>query len=81
MENLFEEKIIEVASGTKYVVIKQTIYDNKVYLLANELIDEETPSDTMAILRVDTKEENVLISLERDNVILNELSKRFAAIM
>mgnify|MGYP007022372295 CR=1 FL=1 len=41
MENLFEEKIIEVASGTKYVVIKQTVYNNKVYLLANELIDEE----------------------------------------
>ena len=37
--NLFEEKVIEVGENTKYYVLKQLIYNNKMYLFANELID------------------------------------------
>lgn len=76
--NLFEEKVIEVGENTKYYVIKQTIYNNQMYLFANELIDEENPSDTLAILRVDTNDESVLITLEKDEKVLDELLKKFS---
>lgn len=79
--NLFEEKVIEVGENTKYYVLKQTIYNNKMYLFANELVDEETPSDTLAILRVDTNDENVLISLEKDEKVLGELLKMFSTLI
>ena len=77
--NLFEEKVVEVQNGTQYAVLKQTIYNDKMYLFANELVDEETPSDTMAILRVDVDGENVTVTLEKDektiNVLLNQFSE------
>ncbi|MBO5095459.1 MAG: DUF1292 domain-containing protein [Bacilli bacterium] len=76
--NLFEEKVIEVGENTKYYVLKQLIYNNKMYLFANELVDEETPSEVMAILRVDTNENNVLITLENDENLINELLKKFS---
>lgn len=76
--NLFEEKVIAVGENTKYYVLKQTIYNNKMYLFANELVDEETPSEVMAILRVDTNENSVLITLEKDENLINELLKKFS---
>lgn len=79
--NLFEEKIINVGEKTKYYVIKQTVYKENLYLLANELIDEETPSDTIAILRVDNKEDDLMIALEKDEKILNELLNIFSELI
>ena len=75
---LFEEKVIKVGENTKYYILKQTIYNNKVYLFANELIDDDTPSDILAILRVDTNDENVLITIEKDEKTLEELLKQFS---
>lgn len=81
MENIFEEKVIELKDNTKYCVIKQTIYNDKIYLLANELVDDETPSDTLAILRVDTTEDKMLFTLEGNQTIVNELLNIFAELL
>ena len=70
--------LTDLEKNTKYYVLKQLIYNNKMYLFANELVDEETPSEVMAILRVDTNENNVLITLENDENLINELLKKFS---
>lgn len=74
---LFEEQVIKVGDDTQYYVLKQTIYNGQIYLFANELKDEETPSDTMAILKVDNSTSQINIVIERDKKVLVDLIRIF----
>lgn len=78
---IFEEKIIEVENGKKYYVIKQLLHNNILYLLVNELENEETPSDTIAILKVSSNVDGVIFTLEKDEIILKELLQKFSDLM
>lgn len=83
MENnsLFEEKVIEVGDNTLYYVVKQTLYNGKIYLFANELKDENTPTEYMAILRVDNNDDKIIIALEKDDNIINPLIEIFSNLL
>lgn len=69
----FEDKVFEVDNKNNYYVLKQTLYDNKIYLFANKLKDEETPSEEMAILRVDNEEDGLYVVHETDESKLKDL--------
>lgn len=79
--NLFEEKIIEVGGKTEYYILKQIIHNGKMYLFGNELADEDTPTENMAILKVEPVEDDVLISLESDESLINELLVKFSELL
>ena len=83
MENnsLFEEKVIEVGDNTLYYVVKQTLYNGKIYLFANELKDENTPTEYMAILRVDNNDDQIIIAMEKDDNIINPLIEIFSNLL
>lgn len=83
MENnsLFEEKVIEVGDNTLYYVVKQTLFNGKIYLFANELKDENTPTEYMAILRVDNNDDKIIISMEKDDNIINPLIEIFSNLL
>ncbi len=83
MENnsLFEEKVIEVGDNTLYYVVKQTLYNGKIYLFANELKDENTPTEYMAILRVDNNDDKIIIAMEKDDNIINPLIEIFSNLL
>lgn len=76
--NLFEEKIVEVENEKKYYIIKQILYKDDLYLMANELIDEETPGEEIAILKVDNSQNALSFSLEKNDIILKELLEQFS---
>lgn len=83
MENnsLFEEKVIEVGDNTLYYVVKQTLYNGKIYLFANELKDENTPTEYMAILRVDNNDDKIIIAMEKDDNVINPLIEIFSNLL
>lgn len=83
MENnsLFEEKVIEVGDNALYYVVKQTLYNGKIYLFANELKDENTPTEYMAILRVDNNDDKIIIAMEKDDNIINPLIEIFSNLL
>lgn len=80
-ETSFEEKIIEVNDVDNYYVLKETIFNGKIYLMANKLIDEETPSQEMAILRVDNEPDGLYVSLEKDAEVLSNVAKIFQSLL
>lgn len=76
-ETSFEEKVIEVNDKDNYYVVKETIYAGKIYLFANKLVDEETPSEEMAILRVDNESDGLYVAVETDENKLKDIIKIF----
>ena len=74
---LFEGKIVEINDKLNYYVIKQTLYNNIIYLLGNEMIDDETPSEDLAILKVVNQPNGLGVSFENDENIQQELLKIF----
>ena len=78
---LFEGKIVELNDKLNYYIIKQTIYNNSIYLFGNELIEEETPSENVAILKVENKPEGLFIRYENDENIQQELLGIFSKLL
>ena len=83
MENkeLFEGKTVEINNKINYYIVKQTIYNNNIYLFGNELIDEDTPSDDYAILRVENKPDGIFVQYENDEKIQQELLQIFSNLL
>ena len=79
MENSvsFEGKIVEINDKLNYYIILQTIYNNSIYLFGNELIDEETPSENVAILKVINQPDGLGVVFENDENLQQELFEIF----
>lgn len=80
-ETSFEDKVIEVNNVDNYYVIKETIFNGKIYLMANKLVDEETPSEEIAILRVDNESDGLYVTLENDKEILSSVAQIFQKLL
>ena len=76
---MFEDKIVEVNDKDNYYVIKQTMYNNNIYLFTNLMKDEETPGEEYFVLRVENDGERLKMVVETDAAILAELTKIFDA--
>lgn len=74
----FEGKVVEVNDKLNYYIIVQTFYNNSIYLFGNELIDEETPSENVAILKVVNQPDGLGVVFENDETIQQELLKIFS---
>ena len=74
---MFEDKIVEVNDKDNYYVIKQTMYNNNIYLFTNLMKDEETPGEEYFVLRVENDGERLKMVVETDAAILAELTKIF----
>ena len=83
MENndLFEGKIVEINNNLNYYIIKQTIYNNTIYLFGNELIDDETPSENVAILKVENNPNGLFVRYENDEKIQQVLFEIFSKLL
>lgn len=77
MDTSFEERIVEIDNGKKYYVIKQLISDNNIYLLANLLVDEDTPSEEFSIIKVINFEDGLKLKIEDDEEQLPKLLDKF----
>ena len=75
---MFEDKIVEVNDTDNYYVIKQTMYNNNIYLFTNKMIDEETPSEEYYVLRVENNGERLKMIVETNDAVLADLTKIFA---
>ena len=80
MENAasFEGKIVEINDKLNYYILTQTVFNNTIYLFGNELIDEETPSENVAILKVVNQPDGLGIAFENDENIQQELLPIFS---
>ena len=80
MENAasFEGKIVEINDKLNYYIITQTLFNNTIYLFGNELIDDETPSENVAILKVINQPDGLGIAYENDEAIQQQLLEIFS---
>ena len=78
MDTSFEEKVVELDNNTNYYVIKQIISNGDIYLLANLLKDEETPSEDFSILKVINADKGLKMVLEEDEQKLEVLLQKFS---
>ena len=83
MENSasFEGKIVEINDKLNYYILAQTLFNNTIYLFGNELIDEDTPSENVAILKVINQPDSLGIAYENDENIQQELLPIFSKIL
>ena len=80
-ETLFEGKVVEINDKLNYYIIKQTIYNDSIYLFGNELIDDETPSENVAILKVENKPEGLFVRYENDENLQQALLAIFSEML
>ena len=64
---MFDDKIVEVNDKDNYYVIKQTMFNNSIYLFTNLMEDEETPSEEYYVLRVENNGEKLDAKHENTN--------------
>ena len=81
MSNSFEDKVVEINDNINYYIIKQTIYNGQLYLFGNELIDEDTPSENVAILKVINNSDGLGVTYENDENIQRELLAIFSKLL
>ena len=82
MEGMFEGKIVEINDKINYYIIKQTMYNNSIYLFGNELAeDEETPTENVAILKVENKPDGLFVRYENDEAVQQELFQIFSKLL
>lgn len=81
MDNMFENKVIEINDKLNYFIIKQTIYNDQMYLFGNELIDDDTPSENVAILKVVNGSDGLGITYEDDENLQKELLNIFSNLL
>jgi len=81
MNNSFEDKVVEINDNINYYIIKQTIYNGQLYLFGNELIDEDTPSENVAILKVINNSDGLGVTYENDENIQRELLAIFSKLL
>lgn len=80
MNSNFENKIVQVADGTKYYIVKELIFNEKVYLIANVLVNDTTLGEDVYVLRVENAEE-VKIVIEDDLNILEKVLEKAAELI
>ena len=81
MDNMFEDKVIEIKDNLNYYILKQTVYNGQIYLFGNELIDEDTPSENMAILKVVNNANGLGVTYENDENLQKELLGIFSKLL
>ena len=79
--NMFEGKVVEINDTLNYYIIKQTIYNNTIYLFGNELADEETPTENVAILKVVNQPDGLGVTYEDDEATQQELLQIFSQLL
>lgn len=74
----YEDTIIELNGNKNFYVIKQSRFNDILYLFANELKDEDTPSENYAILKVNNQSGTTMIEAEKDPMLLEQLTEIFS---
>ena len=74
----YENKIINLSNNIQYVVLKELDYEEKKYLLANEISNNEL-GDSVSLFRVDeiNGEDKIVeeSNLDKAQLILTEMTK------
>ena len=74
----YENKIISLSNNIQYVVLKELDYEEKKYLLANEISNNEL-GDSVSLFRVDeiNGEDKIIeeSNLDKAQIILTEMTK------
>ena len=76
MEKRFVNKLVTLGNGKQCVVLDETIYDGNLYILANEVQDNDL-NENIYIFLVNTEGDKISFVLEQDLDICSKLLKIF----
>lgn len=72
MNSSFMNKIITTANGKQYVVIDENVYQNKMYVIANEVVNNDL-NEMIYIFRVDMQGDKVTFAVEENTEVLKAI--------
>ena len=65
-DNMENNEILELEDGTKYITIMSIINDNKEYVLATEINDEETQMSDEADIFIRDRKNSIIKQIEEE---------------
>jgi len=76
----YENKLITLSDGYKYVILGSVEYEGKKYALANEVVNNDL-GDNLTIFRIDGDASNPTFVVERDLTVIEQVSKMLAEVV